>query len=363
MDRDYYDILGVSKNADQDAIKKAYRKLALQFHPDKNPGNKEAEEKFKQAAAAYEVLSNPQKRTQYDQFGHSAYTRNGGRSPGFGAGFSDVNDIFEAFGDIFSDFFGEQTRGRGRSARGSDLRYLLEVDLAQVLTGIEREISYETDEACEVCKGSGADPKHGVEVCHTCGGRGKVVQAQGFFSISTTCPTCRGAGQKIKKACTNCEGHGRISSERKIKVKVPSGIENGTRLRVAGEGEGGFQGGPSGDLYVEVRIRDNAKFKRHGQDVYSSLKISYLQAILGGEVEVDTLNGTSSLEIPTGTQPGHQIPLKEEGLPTLKSKHRGTLFFEIDVEIPKKLKKEEEEKLLEIAKLKGEKVKHKKGFF
>ncbi len=363
MDRDFYEILGVTKNADNDVIKKAYRKLAMQFHPDKNPGNKDAEDKFKEAAAAYEVLSNPQKRTQYDQFGHTAFTQNGRRGGGFGgAGFSDVNDIFEAFGDIFSDFFGE-SRGRTNSVRrGSDLRYLLEIDFNGVLTGVEKEIKFETEEGCEPCKGSGADPQHGVETCKTCGGRGKVLQAQGFFSISSACPTCRGSGQKIKKPCQNCKGNGRILSERKIKVKIPAGVENGTRLRVGGEGEGGYQGGPSGDLFVEVRLQEHSNFKRHGKDLYTLQKISYLHALLGGAVDVSTLTGKESLEIPQGVQPGEQIRLSGEGLPTLKSSHRGDIYYEIEIEIPKKLKKEEEEKLREIAKLKGEKI-GKKGFF
>lgn len=363
-ERDYYEVLGVAKNADQDTIKKAYRKLAMLFHPDKNPDNKEAEGKFKEAAQAYEILGNPQKRSQYDQFGHAAFTRNGRGGFG-GGGFTDVNDIFEAFGDIFSDFFGEVRGGGGRSRtqRGSDLRYLLELDLKQVLTGIEKDIRFETEEGCEPCNGSGADPKHGVETCGTCNGRGKVIQSQGFFQMASACPTCRGRGQKIKKPCTNCRGHGRVVNEKKIKVKVPAGVDTGVRLRVSGEGEGGYQGGPAGDLYVEIRIQDHPKFQRQSKDLFSSLQINYLQAILGAEIEVDTLTGKSKVEIPSGVQNGEQVKLEGEGVPSLKSPSRGDLYFEIAIEIPKKLKKEEEEMLREIAKLRGDKVKGKKGIF
>ncbi len=361
-ERDYYQILGVTKTADQDAIKKAYRKLALQFHPDKNPDNKEAESKFKEAAQAYEVLGNPQKRTQYDQFGHAAFTRNG-RGGGFGGGFTDVNDIFEAFGDIFSDFFGETRSGRSRNQRGSDLRYLLELDLKQVLTGIEKDIRFETEDGCETCEGSGADPKFGTETCAMCGGRGKVIQSQGFFQMASACPACRGRGQKIKKPCADCRGNGRVVNEKKIKVKVPAGVDTGVRLRVAGEGEGGYNGGGPGDLYVEIRVHDHPKFQRQSKDLFGTLKINYIQALLGSEVEVDTLTGKSKVEVPAGTQTGEQIKLEGEGVPSLKSSARGDIYFEVEVEIPKKLKKDEEEMLREIAKLRGDKVKGKKGIF
>lgn len=366
--KDFYEILGVSKDANPDSIKKAYRKLAMQFHPDKNPGNKEAEDKFKEAASAYEILSNPEKRRQYDTYGHAAF-QSGGRGGFGGGGFSDVNDIFESFGDIFSDFFGGQAQG-GRNQRssvrkGSDLRYLMEVDLKEVLSGIEKEISFETEDNCEPCNGSGADPKHGVETCGTCGGRGQVVRSQGFFQLATTCPTCRGAGKKIKKPCEKCAGQGRVSSRRKLKVKVPAGVDTGTRLRISNEGEGGYSGGPRGDLYVEVRVEDHPKFERQAQNLYSDVKISYTQAILGCELDVDTLEGKEKIKIPHGTQSGAEVELTKHGLPSLRSPNsRGHIYYRIQVEIPKKLKPEEEEKLREIATLRGETVgSKKKGFF
>lgn len=364
--RDFYEILGVQKGADQDTIKKAYRKLAMQYHPDKNPGNKEAEDKFKEAASAYEILSNPQKRQQYDTYGHRAFQGGGGGGFG-GQGFTDINDIFESFGDIFGDFFGgsgQRQSQRSPNRRGSDLRYLLEVKLEDVLEGTEKEISFETEDNCKPCTGTGADPKHGMETCGTCGGRGQVVRSQGFFQMATTCPTCRGKGQKIKKPCASCNGQGRVAAKRKLKVKVPAGVDNGTRLRVSGEGEGGYGSGPQGDLYVEIRVANHANFEREGQNLYSEVKISYSQAILGTEVDVKTLDGKETLKIPPGTQSSNQIELSKKGLPSLRSQARGHIFYEVKVEIPKKLKPEEEEKLREIAELRGEKVlDKKKGFF
>lgn len=362
--RDYYEILCIVKTADADTIKKAYRKLAMQYHPDKNPGDKEAEEKFKEAASAYEVLSNPQKRQQYDTYGHRAFQGGGRGGPG---GFTDINDIFESFGDIFGDFFGgggQRSNQRSSNRRGSDLRYLLEVKLEDVLEGTEKEISFETEDNCKPCSGTGADPKFGMETCGTCGGRGQVVRSQGFFQMATTCPTCRGSGKKIKKVCSHCNGQGRVAARRKLNVKVPAGVDNGTRLRVHGEGEGGYGSGPQGDLYVEIRVANHSTFEREGQDLYSEVKISYSQAILGTEVEVKTLEGKETLKIPHGTLSGSQIELSKKGLPSLRSAARGHIFYEVKIDIPKKLKPEEEEKLREIAEIRGEKVtSKKKGFF
>ncbi len=366
--RDYYEILGVPRNSDQDTIKKAYRKLAMQFHPDKNPGNKEAEDKFKEAASAYEILSNPQKRAQYDTYGHSAFSRGSGGAGGF-QGFNDINDIFESFGDIFNDFFGgqQQYRSRGRSGgstKGSDLRYLMEVSLEEVLTGTEKEISFETEDSCQSCTGTGADPKHGVDTCRTCHGRGQVIRAQGFFQLATTCPDCRGTGQIIKKKCTDCQGKGRVASRRKLKVKIPAGVDTGTRLRVAGEGEGGYAGGSRGDLYVEVRISEHDIFEREGSHLYAETYISYTQALLGAEIEVKTLEGQHTLKVPAGTESGTQLQVPKAGLPSLRSSNRGNIFYIIKIEIPKKLKPEEEEKLREIAEIRGETTaKKKKGIF
>ena len=252
--RDFYEVLGVPRQADQDTIKKAYRKMAMQFHPDKNPGNPEAEEKFKEAAAAYEVLSDEDKRARYDRFGHQAFQGGAG-----GGGFQNAEDIFSSFGDIFGDFFGGGSSGKSRNRneprKGADLRYLTEISLKEVLNGLEKEIEFETEEGCKTCKGTGADKNSEVVNCSTCGGTGQVLSRQGFFTMATTCPQCRGAGKSIKNPCKPCRGEGRISVKRKIHINIPPGVDTGTRLRVTGEGEGGARGGPAGDLFVEIRVK------------------------------------------------------------------------------------------------------------
>ena len=358
---DFYEILGVAKTADQDTIKKAYRKLAMQFHPDKNPGNKEAEEKFKEAAAAYEILSNQEKRAKYDRFGHAAFQQGGGQ------GFHDVDDIFSSFSDIFGDFFGGQ-RGRSRRSygplRGSDLRYICEVDLADVIKGLEREIEFDTEDNCNECAGKGSAKGTEPEVCKTCNGQGQVIASQGIFSVATTCPTCHGQGRTVKDPCTNCKGKGRTKAHRKIRVSIPAGVDTGTQLRVTGEGEGGHRGGPPGDLYVEIRVRDDDRFERHGLDLLAHLDISYLQALLGTEVEVETFDGKETITVPAGTNGGERIRLDKRGVPSLRGHGRGSIYFEIAVDVPKKLTKEEESHLREIAKIRGEKVLGaKKGLF
>ncbi len=364
--RDYYEILGVPRNADQETIKKSYRRLALQYHPDKNPGNKEAEEKFKEAAEAYEVLSNPEKRAKYDRFGHAAFGQGGGFSPGF----RDVEDIFASFSDIFGDFFGGPGMGRGRArrrggpARGADLRYILEVDLQDVITGKEHEIEFDTEDSCQECNGSGAAKGTQPEVCGTCGGAGQVFTAQGFFSIATTCPGCHGSGQVIRTPCGRCRGRGRVRSRRKLRVNVPAGVDNGTQLRLSGEGEGGYRGGPKGDLYVEVRVRDDERFERHGLDLLAQVEVSYVQALLGAEVEVETFEGKEMITIPPGTNTGDRVRLEKRGVPSLRGTGRGSIYYEVRVTVPKKLGKEEERLLREIAKIRNEKtLPAKKGFF
>jgi len=369
--QDYYEILGVARDADAETIKKAYRKLAMQFHPDKNPGNKEAEEKFKAAAAAYEVLSNAEKRAKYDRFGHAAFQGGGGAR-----GFHDVDDIFASFGDIFGDFFGggmgggmggARARRGGRStgpARGSDLRYITEITLKEVVSGLEKDIEFDTEESCQECNGSGAKKGSQPENCRMCGGAGQVVTSQGFFSVATTCPSCRGSGQTIKNPCTGCSGKGRKSAHRKIRVSIPAGVDNGTQLRVTGEGEGGYRGGSPGDLYVEIRVADDDRFERHGLDLLGQAQVSYLQALLGAEIEVETVDGKQNLSVPAGTGNGARLRLERQGIPSLRGGQRGHIFYEIEVEIPQKLKKEEEKLLREIAKLRGESVAGpKKGFF
>ncbi len=359
---DYYEVLSVTKDADHETIKKSYRKLAMQFHPDKNPGDKTAEDKFKQAAEAYEVLGNTDKRSKYDRFGHAAFSQGG-------AGFQDVDDVFANFSDIFGDLFGGGGRGRQRRssngpARGADLRYLCEVELKDVITGLERDIEFETDESCLECHGSGAEKGSEAEVCPSCRGAGQVIAQQGFFSVATTCPTCQGSGRIIKNPCKKCQGKGRTRAKRKIRVNVPAGVDTGTQLRVTGEGEGGHRGGPAGDLYVEIRVKENEIFERHGVDLLAPLEISYLQALLGAEIEATTVDGDEKVSIPPGTNGGDRIRLKDKGVPSLRGGGRGSLYFDIQVDVPKKLSKDEEKLLREIANLKKESVAPpKKGFF
>ncbi len=362
--RDYYEILGVSRDAEQDVIKKAYRKLAMQFHPDKNPNNPEAEEKFKEAAAAYEVLSDANKRARYDQYGHQAF------SGGGGGGFHNTEDIFSHFGDIFGDIFGGGMGGGSRSRRqsrgprrGSDLRYVTEIYLKDVISGLEREIEFDTDENCSVCNGSGAEKGTQPVTCPTCGGSGQVVRQQGFFAMASTCPQCQGQGSIVKNPCKPCHGQGRTKSHRKIRLTIPPGVDTGTRLRVTGEGEGGYHGGPAGDLYVEIRVREHDSFERRGEDLYAELDVSYLQMLLGAEIEVETVDGKAKLEVPKGTVAGDEIKLTGQGLPSLRGSRRGNIYFHVNVEFPEKITKEEEKLLRELAKIRNVNVQAESGLF
>lgn len=355
MQQDYYDILGVQKNSDQSTIKKAYRKLAMKYHPDQNPGNQEAEEKFKEAAEAYEVLGNPEKRSRYDQFGHNAFKQQGGF--GGGQGFGDINDIFDSFGDIFGDIFGGGGRQRSRRdgpRQGANLRYMMRVDLKNAVEGCQEEIEFDADSSCGSCSGSGSAPGSSPETCKTCAGKGQVVRTQGFFSVATTCPSCNGRGQTITNPCKTCDGSGRENKKRKIKVKVPPGVDTGTRLRISGEGEGGYRGGPAGDLYVEIIVNEDPLFTREGNDLVGQVEISYLQAILGAKLEVETFRGKETVEIPAGTQPNDQIVLKSKGAPSIRGYGRGDMVFIAKVKIPNKLEKEEEKVLRKLAEDKGE---------
>ena len=358
MDKDLYEVLGVSRDADQDTIKKAYRKLAMQFHPDKNPGDKSAEDRFKECARAYEVLSDADKRARYDRFGHAGL----GNQGGFGGGpqFHDINDVFSAFGDIFGDIFGGGAQGgrqrsqRGGPRRGSDLRYLIEIDLKDVLETTQKPIEFECEDNCEACDGKGAEPGTHPETCTTCGGRGQVVRSQGFFSMATPCSVCKGTGQMIKHPCKDCKGKGRKLVERQLLVSIPAGVDNGTQLRLSGEGEAGYLKGPPGDLYVEIRVKPDKRFEREDETLFGLLEISYLQALLGGEIEVSTLRGPTKVQIPKGTQINDEIRLKGQGLPTLRSSRVGDLIYRVMVVFPKRLSKDEERLLKEIAKIKGE---------
>lgn len=360
--RDYYEVLGVARDADADAIKKSYRKLAMQFHPDKNPGDKAAEDKFKEAATAYEVLGNAEKRMKYDRFGHQAFQQ--------GGGFQNAEDIFANFSDIFGDFFGGgggRQRSRARSngpSRGADLRYICEIELKEVITGLEKDIEFDTEESCSECTGTGSAKGSETETCPSCRGAGQVVSQQGFFTVATTCPTCHGSGKIIRNPCKKCQGKGRTKVSRKIRVNIPAGVDTGTQLRVTGEGEGGHRGGPSGDLYVELRVADDDTFERHGLDLLARLEVSYIQALLGSEIEVDTFDGKQKLTVPAGSNTGERIRLEKMGIPSLRGGGRGSIYYEVEVAVPKKLSKDEEKLLREIAKARGEKVlAPKKGFF
>ncbi len=364
--RDYYEILGVSRDATPDVLKKAYRKLALQHHPDKNPGDAGAEERFKEAANAYDILSNAEKRARYDRFGHDAFKGGGGS-------YQNVDDIFSNFSDIFGDFFsgggfGGQTGARRARqtgpARGADLRYRTEMSLEEVVAGMEKEIEFETDGNCGTCNGSGAKKGSSPSTCGTCGGQGQVIARQGFFQVATTCPTCHGSGQQIKDKCESCTGKGRVKAKRKIRVTVPAGVDTGTQLRVSNEGEGGYRGGPNGDLYVEIQVKNHERFEREGSHLYSELKVSYLQAVLGAEIEFDGIDASEKVRVPAGTQPGARLRVEGRGIPMLRSKGRGDLILAVDVTIPTKLTKDEEKLLREIATQRKEDVlPPKKGLF
>jgi molecular chaperone DnaJ len=356
--RDYYDVLGVPKGSDEAALKSAYRKLAMQFHPDRNPGNAEAEHKFKEISEAYEALKDPQKRAAYDRFGHAAFENGGmgGRGPaGFGPEFSSsMSDIFE---DIFGDFMGGRGQGRGGGGggqsrlRGSDLRYNLEITLEEAYAGRTVEIDVPTLTTCNTCEGSGAKPGTGMSTCRHCNGHGKVRAAQGFFTIERTCPVCQGRGQIMEQPCTDCGGQGRKQQNRTLSVDVPKGIEDGTRIRLADEGEAGLRGGPPGDLYIFVSVKPHDLFQRDGADLYARVPIAMTTAALGGEFEVPTLDTTRArVKVPSGTQPGQRVRLKGKGMPVLRSKDMGDLYVQLDVETPQNLSRRQRELLEEFEK-------------
>jgi molecular chaperone DnaJ len=365
MSRDYYEILGVTKTSTADEIKKAYRKLAMKDHPDKNPGDRAAEERFKEASEAYSVIGDAEKRAKYDRFGKAAFNQGGYGGGGFHPGFDNVEDIFSSFSDIFGDLFGGggQRRGGSRQRRGADLRYMLEVTLKDVINGAEKDLEFESEKSCSPCSGSGSEPGKPVETCPTCGGAGQVVSSQGFFSVATTCPACRGAGKLIRNPCKSCKGKGRVIDTKKIRVTVPKGVATGTRLRIVGEGEGGFLNGGPGDLYVELRVREEQNYERQGDDLYMRQEISYVQALLGAEIEVETFDGKKKTNVPSGSAPGQILKMKGLGVPHIRGGGRGDLCLVLVVKIPKKLTKEEDKLLREIAEVRGESVSDKKGFF
>ncbi len=367
--QDYYELLGVTKSANDEELKKAYRKKAVQFHPDKNPGNKEAEEMFKKVSEAYEVLKDPQKRAAYDRYGHAAFQQNGGagpRGPGSagGGGFHDPFDIFrDVFGGgggggggggIFEEMFGGGGGGRGGDRDGADLRYDLDISLEEAAQGIEKEITFRKAVTCERCHGNGAEPGSRVSKCPTCGGQGKVRRGNGFMSIVQTCPTCGGSGQKIEKPCTACRGEGRTAKTTKLNVRVPAGVETGSRLRSSGNGEAGQAGGQPGDLYIVINVREHELFERHGNDLFCEIPIKFTLATLGGSIEVPTLFGKASLKIPAGTQSGTTFRLKGKGMPSLRGGSAGDQLLRVQVEVPQSLSSDQRKILEEFARVSGD---------
>jgi len=349
--RDFYEILGVAKGASEEDIKKSYRKLAMKYHPDRNPDNKEAEEKFKEVKEAYEMLSNPEKREAYDRYGHAGVDPNGMGGGGFGGagGFGD------AFGDIFGDIFGGGARG-GRGGgpqvyRGADLRYNLEITLEQAANGFDTTIRVPSWDKCDTCHGSGAKPGTQPVTCSTCAGHGQVRMQQGFFSIQQTCPKCHGSGKIIPEPCAACGGAGRIKRNKTLEVKIPAGIDNGMRIRSSGNGEPGTNGGPPGDLYVEIHIKPHEVFQREGDDLHCEMPISFVKAALGGEIEVPTLGGKVSFTIPEGTQTGKTFRLKGKGIKGVRSGYSGDLFCHVVVETPVKLTDKQKDLLKEFERL------------
>jgi molecular chaperone DnaJ len=351
--RDFYEVLGVSRGCDDKSLKSAYRKLAMEFHPDRNGGDHSAELKFKEVNEAYEVLKDPQKRAAYDRFGHQAFE--GGGFGGAGAG---AAAGFASFADIFDEFFGDLRGGGRRSGRerGSDLRYNLEVTLDEAYSGKSVEVEVPTSVTCDVCSGSGSKPGTSPIACPTCGGVGRVRASQGgFFHIERTCPACHGRGEVVSDPCTECSGAGRVSQMRTLSVNIPAGIEDGTRIRLAGEGEAGVRGGPAGDLYIFLSIKPHAFFQRDGADVFCRVPVSITTAALGGQFEVPTLDGSRSrVKVPEGTQSGMQIRLKGKGMPVLRSRQVGDMYVQIVVETPRKLSRRQRELLEEFERVSGE---------
>ena len=350
--RDYYEVLNVDRNASDADLKKAYRKLALQYHPDRNPGDAAAEEKFKEAAEAYDVLSDAQKRQLYDRFGHQ-----GLEGSGF-SGFSGFEDIFSSFGDIFEDFFGLGSgRGsRSRHQRGADLRYDLSLTFLEAAFGVEKELSLEKMDTCETCGGSGCQSGTQPETCNFCRGTGQMARSQGFFTVRTTCPHCRGTGQMIADPCRDCRGTGQIKTRKTVSVKIPAGVDTGSRLRLTNEGEAGRQGGPRGDLYVFIHVEPHDFFERDNSDVICRVPLSFVQAALGDTISVPTLEEEKKLRIPKGTQYGDVFRFNGEGIPSLRTGRRGDQIIQVIIKTPTGLSKKQESLLKEFAKLESGKI-------
>ncbi|MBN8999258.1 MAG: molecular chaperone DnaJ [Rhizobiales bacterium] len=352
---DYYEILGVARDADEKGLKTAFRKLAMQYHPDRNPGDHAAEAKFKEINEAYEMLRYPQKRAAYDRYGHAAFEHGGMGGHGFSGDFaSSMSDIFD---DIFGEFMGGRRGGGGSGAgqrnagreRGADLRYNMEISLEEAFSGKTAEVRVPTKVACEACSGTGAKPGTHPKVCTTCDGHGRVRATQGFFSIERTCPTCGGRGEIVTDPCEKCAGSGRITQERTLQVNIPAGIEDGTRIRLSGEGEAGLRGGPAGDLYLFLSVKPHALFQREGADIFCRVPISITTAALGGQFDVPTVDGGKTrVKVPEGTQTGKQFRLKGKGMPVLRSAQMGDMYIQVVVETPSKLSRRQRELLEEF---------------
>jgi molecular chaperone DnaJ len=364
--RDYYEVLGVSRTVTEKELNSSFRKLAMQYHPDKNPGDAGAEVKFKEINEAYQVLSDAQKRGAYDRFGHAAFQQGGAGGPGFG------NEFGDFMSDIFDTFFGDARQGGGRGGRGpggrergADMRYNLEITLEEAYNGRAETITIPSSLTCEVCSGSGAKAGSKPRTCPTCGGAGRVRAAQGFFSIERTCPNCHGRGEVIDDPCPNCGGAGRVTRERTLSVNVPAGVEDGTRIRLAGEGEAGIRGGPPGDLYIFLSVKPHSLFQRVGADLFCQVPISLVTAALGGEFTVPTLDGSDAkVKVPEGTQTGKQFRLRGKGMTVLRSRDMGDLYIQVMVETPQKLTRRQRELLLEFEReSSGETHPESAGFF
>ncbi|MDK2857942.1 MAG: molecular chaperone DnaJ [Verrucomicrobiota bacterium] len=362
--RDYYEVLGVDRGASADDIKKAYRKLAIKYHPDQNPGDKVAEEKFKEVSEAYEVLSDPSKRQQYDQFGHAAFgAGRGGGAGGFGGGGIDLEEALRTFmgaagggSSIFDNFFGGSSQARNPNSpqSGADLRFDLEIDFEEAVIGSRREVRINVNETCSRCKGSGAEPGSGRRSCSDCGGSGQVVSGSGFIQFRQTCPTCRGTGEVIEKSCTTCHGQGLVRKKRTIEVNIPAGVETGSRLRIAGKGEGGLRGGRAGDLYIVLHVREHEFFKRNDLDIVCEVPVPFHIAMLGGEVRVPTIHGNAILKIPAGTESGKVFRMRGKGI-TSPRYGTGDQHVVVQIEIPQGLSSKEKKKLQEAISLLSDK--------
>ncbi len=368
--RDYYETLGVARGASAEELKKAYRQKAKELHPDRNADNPDAEAQFKEVNEAYDVLKDADKKAAYDRYGHAAFEGGMGGARQGGAGFRQQADFASAFSDVFDDLFGDFMGGRGggngrtRAVRGNDLRYNLRISLEEAYAGLQKTINVTTAVACGSCKGTGADGGSEPQTCPTCSGMGKVRAQQGFFTVERTCPTCNGLGQTIKNPCKTCHGAGRVEKEKSLSVNIPAGVETGTRIRLAGEGEAGMRGGPTGDLYIFIEVKDHDLFQRDGINLFCRVPVSMAAAALGGDIEVPTIDGGKSrVKIPEGSQSGRQMRLRSKGMPALRGKEVGDMFIELAVETPVNLTARQKELLREFDKLSEANNPQSEGFF